>query len=247
MGANEYTGENMINVYYSYSVLSNPTAFSDLLFMEDISDIRNAILRDPLYQAYYYFDSVQKSNLKFLRKSLTKMNKHYGKYILALKEFNEGKQFYPDANSTLRVSYGKVEGLKPADGMSYSYYTTLDGAVRKHNPAKEEFTMPQRLLDLHKAKDYGQYSIRVDDEETVPLAFLASNHTTGGNSGSPVLNANGELIGTNFDRIWEGTMSDIMYDINLCRNITLDIRYTLFIIEKFGQSKWVIDELNLVN
>jgi hypothetical protein len=247
MGANEYTGENMINAYYSYSVLSNPTAFSDLLFMEDISDIRNAILRDPLYQAYYYFDSVQKSNLKFLRKSLTKMNKHYGKYILALKEFNEGKQFYPDANSTLRVSYGKVEGLKPADGMSYSYYTTLDGAVRKHNPAKEEFTMPQRLLDLHKAKDYGRYSIRVDDEETVPLAFLASNHTTGGNSGSPVLNANGELIGTNFDRIWEGTMSDIMYDINLCRNITLDIRYTLFIIEKFGQAKWVIDELNLVN
>lgn len=247
MGANEYTGENMINTYYNYSVLSSPTAFADLLFMEDLTDIRNGILRDPLYQAYSYFDSLQKANLKVLRKSLTKMNKHYGKYILALKEFNEGKQFYPDANSTLRVSYGKVEGLKPADGMNYSYYTTLDGAVRKHNPSKEEFTMPQRLLDLHKAKDYGQYSIRVNDEETVPLAFLASNHTTGGNSGSPVLNAQGELIGTNFDRIWEGTMSDIMYDINLCRNITLDIRYTLFIIEKFGEAKWVIDELHLVN
>ena len=247
IGATAHTSENMINSYYTYSVLSNPTAFADLLFMEDFGDIKNAILRDPLYQAYQYFDSMQKANLKVLRKSLTKMNKHYGKYILALKEFNEGKQFYPDANSTLRVSYGKVEGLKPSDGMSYTYFTTLDGAVRKHDPSKEEFTMPQRLLDLHTAKDYGKYSIRVDDEETVPLAFLASNHTTGGNSGSPVLNAHGELIGTNFDRIWEGTMSDIMYDINLCRNITLDIRYTLFIIEKFGEAKWVIDELSLVN
>jgi hypothetical protein len=102
-------------------------------------------------------------------------------------------------------------------------------------------------LDLHKAKDFGRYGIEVNGAQTVPLAFLASNHTTGGNSGSPVLNAEGELIGTNFDRIWEGTMSDIMYDINLCRNITLDIRYTLFIIEKYGDAKWVIDELNLVD
>jgi hypothetical protein len=122
----------------------------------------------------------------------------------------------------------------------------LDGAIRKHNPNQEEFTLPDKLIELYKSKDYGRYSIIENGEKTVPLAFLASNHTTGGNSGSPVLNANGELIGTNFDRIWEGTMSDIMYDINLCRNITLDIRYTLFIIEKYGDSKWVIDELDIV-
>lgn len=247
IGGNEFTKENLINSYYQYSVLSSPTAFADLLFMEDFSDIKNAILRDPIYQAYMYFDSTQKANMKGLRKSLTAMNKHYGKYMLALKEFNENKSFYPDANSTLRVSYGLVEGIKPSDGMSYSYYTTLDGAVRKHNPNSEEFAMPQGLIDLYKSKDYGAYSINVNGVETVPVAFLASNHTTGGNSGSPVLNANGELIGTNFDRIWEGTMSDIMYDINLCRNITLDIRYTLFIIEKFGKAKWVINELELVD
>jgi hypothetical protein len=130
--------------------------------------------------------------------------------------------------------------------MRYDFYTTLDGAVRKHNPNVEEFQMPRKLIELYEAKDYGDYAIEVDGKPTVPLAFLASNHTTGGNSGSPVLNANGELIGTNFDRIWEGTMSDIMYDISLCRNITLDVRYTLFIIEKFGGAKWLIDEMELV-
>jgi hypothetical protein len=246
IGKNNWTDDVSIDSYYKYSSLSSPSAFADLLFMEDFQDIRYSIKRDPIYQAYQYFDSIQKANLKFLRASVAKMNGFYGTYILALKEYNEGKQFYPDANSTLRVSYGKVEGVKPSDGMNYNYYTTLDGAVRKHNPNQEEFTLPDKLIDLYKSKDYGRYSITENGEKTVPLAFLASNHTTGGNSGSPVLNANGELIGTNFDRIWEGTMSDIMYDINLCRNITLDIRYTLFIIEKFGDSKWVVDELDIV-
>ncbi|HOZ52305.1 MAG TPA: S46 family peptidase, partial [Chitinophagaceae bacterium] len=109
-----------------------------------------------------------------------------------------------------------------------------------------EFRVPEKLKELHRTKDYGRYSIIDNGKPTVPLAFLASNHTTGGNSGSPVINAKGELIGTNFDRIWEGTMSDILFDPNLCRNITLDIRYTLFIIEKFGDAKWVVDEMKLV-
>ena len=99
---------------------------------------------------------------------------------------------------------------------------------------------------MHQNKDYGAYAVQVNGKKTVPLAFLASNHTTGGNSGSPVINAKGELIGTNFDRIWEGTMSDILFDPNLCRNITLDIRYTLFIIDKFGQAPWIIQEMQLV-
>ena len=164
-----------------------------------------------------------------------------------LMAYNEGKPLYPDANSTLRVSYGRVEGLKPQDGMTYNYYTTLDGVMAKNNPSVEEFKVPPYLATLHENKVYGDYAI--EDEKgnkTVPVAFLASNHTTGGNSGSPVLNAYGELIGTNFDRIWEGTMSDLMYDINLCRNITLDVRYTLFIIEKFGGARWLIDEMDIV-
>jgi len=245
IGSSVWTQDNMVESYYTYSSLSSPSAFGDLLFMEDFTDIRGAILRDPLYQAYQYFDSLQKANLKILRGSLTKLNRFYSRYMQALKEFKEGQAFYPDANSTLRVSYGLVQGVKPGDGLNYHFQTTLDGAVQKHNSNAEEFTLPQKLLELHRNKDYGRYSIKVNGKETVPLAFLASNHTTGGNSGSPVLNAKGELIGTNFDRIWEGTMSDLKYDINLCRNITLDIRFTLFIIEKFGGAKWVIDELNL--
>lgn len=247
IGQNDYTTTSAINSYYQYSALSSSSAFADLLFMEDFEDIRKGIMRDPLYAAYMYFDSVQKANLVVLKASMTKMNNFYSTYILALKEYNEGKRFYPDANSTLRVSYGKVEGVKPQDGKTYNFYTTLDGAVRKNNPNLEEFTMPKKLIQLYEVKDYGRYAINDNGNQTVPLAFLASNHTTGGNSGSPVLNADGELIGTNFDRIWEGTMSDVMFDPNLCRNITLDVRYTLFIIEKFGGAKWVIDELDIVD
>jgi hypothetical protein len=231
---------------YENSFISSIEKFNKLISVEQKEDIKLLILQDPAYQTYHYYDSVQKANMVFLKQQLLQLNAYYSTYILALKEYNQGKQFYPDANSTLRLTYGKVEGVKPQDGMIYTYYTTLDGAVRKHNNLKEEFTLPEKLLKLHENKDYGQYAIVEKGNKTVPLAFLASNHTTGGNSGSPVLNAQGELIGTNFDRIWEGTMSDVLFDPNLCRNITLDIRYTLFIIEKFGGAKWVIDELKIV-
>lgn len=238
--------ENTINDIYENSYISDTNKFESLMKVISKEDIKTLIKQDIAYKTYSYYDSVQKNNLSILKKSLAALNGLYSTYILALKEYNMGKQFYPDANFTLRLTYGKVEGATPQDGMKYTYYTTLDGAVRKHNEAIEEFTMPKKLLDLYESKDYGQYSILHNGVKTVPLAFLASNHTTGGNSGSPVLNANGELIGTNFDRIWEGTMSDILFDPNLCRNISVDIRYTLFIIEKFGGARWVIDELNIV-
>jgi hypothetical protein len=243
---NDMVSDAMIHKIYNKSFISDSTTLKVLLSGTQKTTIISSIKKDPAYLVYSYFDKLQKENLITLKAHLLKLNGLYGKYILALKEYKEGQQFYPDANSTLRVTYGQVEGLKPQDGMRYSYYTTLDGAVRKHNPNVEEFQMPKKLMDLYDAKDYGDYAIEVNGKPTVPLAFLASNHTTGGNSGSPVLNANGELIGTNFDRIWEGTMSDIMYDINLCRNITLDVRYTLFIIEKFGGAKWLIDEMEVV-
>ena len=150
-------------------------------------------------------------------------------------------KYYPDANSTLRVAYGQVNGYSPQDGVQYKHYTTLDGVVAKHNPDIEEFNVPKGLLDLHASKDYGRYAVN----GTVPVAFTASNHTTGGNSGSPVLDARGRLIGTNFDRCWEGTMSDLQYDKDQCRNIVLDVRYTLFIIEKLGRCQSLIDEMNI--
>lgn len=150
---------------------------------------------------------------------------------------------FPDANFTLRLAYGKVSGIDPDGDAPYSFQTDLDGAVAKHNPAVAEFTMPAKLRELQQQKEYGNYGLN----GTVPLAFIADNHTSGGNSGSPVLNAKGELIGTNFDRIWEGTMSDYYFDPNRCRNITLDIRYTLFIIDKFGGAGWLLNEMKFAD
>nr|MBP6316295.1 S46 family peptidase [Chitinophagaceae bacterium] len=246
ISADDLIDDAHIQEIYEKSFLSSLEKFNQLIQVEQKEDIKTLIKQDAAYKTFSYYDSLQKANLVFLKQSVLQLNRLYGKYLVALREYNKGKQFYPDANSTLRLTYGKVEGVVPQDGMIYSYFTTLDGAVRKHNENSTEFTLPTKLLQLYETKDFGQYAIQHKGQTTVPLAFLASNHTTGGNSGSPVLNAKGELVGTNFDRIWEGTMSDILFDPNLCRNITLDIRYTLFIIEKFGGAKWIIDELNIV-
>ncbi|MBL7765684.1 MAG: S46 family peptidase [Chitinophagaceae bacterium] len=246
IGRNTHTDAAHLNWTYDHSFLSSPERFAQLVALRNKEDLKGVIQIDPAYVTWHYFDSLQKSNLVFLKSNAMALNRLYGQYILALQEYHAGKQFYPDANSTLRLTYGKVEGVKPQDGMRYTHITTLDGAVRKHNPNAEEFTLPAKMLDLYAKKDYGQYAVEIDGVKTVPIAFLASNHTTGGNSGSPVLNAKGELIGTNFDRIWEGTMSDILFDPNLCRNITLDVRYTLFVIDKFGGAGWLLNEMKLV-
>ncbi|NSL91063.1 S46 family peptidase [Chitinophaga solisilvae] len=153
------------------------------------------------------------------------------------------KRFYPDANSTLRVTYGKVDGYNPRDAIHYDFYTYLDGVMEKYIPGDYEFNVPARLIELYKKKDYGRYGVN----GRMPVCFIASNHTTGGNSGSPVLDANGRLIGLNFDRTWEGTMSDINYDPSICRNIMVDIRYVLFIVDKFAGCTRLVDEMKLVN
>jgi len=164
-------------------------------------------------------------------------------YMAAQMEMQPSKRFYPDANSTLRVAYGKVKGFVPADAVEYSYFTTLDGIMQKENPDIYDYVVEPKLKDLYTRRDYGRYA---DADHSMHVAFTASNHTTGGNSGSPVLNADGQLIGINFDRCWEGTMSDLMYDPSQCRNISLDIRYCLFIIDKMAGAKRLIDEMTLV-
>lgn len=238
---------NVLRVLYNESLMSSSDKLAQLLASNDKLKIQKGIDDDLAYQTFIYFDQKKSKLLENVKQSQLALNKLYRTYIQGLREWKPNEQFYPDANSTLRVSYGVVEGIAARDGMQYTPFTTLDGAVAKHSSTTEEFTLPTKLLDLHAQKDYGSYAVTNEQGETsVPLAFLASNHTTGGNSGSPVLNAKGELIGTNFDRIWEGTMSDVMYDINRCRNIVLDIRYTLFIIEKYGGAKWLIDEMEVV-
>ena len=172
-------------------------------------------------------------------KQIASLQASYMKALIAA--FPE-RQFYPDANSTLRVTYGKLEGVEPRDAVSYGTTTYLEGVMAKYQPGDYEFDVPAKLIELYEAKDYGPYA----ENGKVPVCNIASNHTTGGNSGSPVLNGRGELIGLNFDRIWEGTMSDVNFDERICRNIMVDSRYVLFIIDKFAGQKWLIDEMSLV-
>jgi hypothetical protein len=164
-------------------------------------------------------------------------------YMKAQLELNKGSRIFPDANSTLRVTYGKVKGYAPKDATLYTSVTYLDGAMEKYIPGDYEFDVPAKLIDLYKKKDYGQYG----ENGKMPVCFIGTNHTTGGNSGSPAIDANGNLIGLNFDRVWEGTMSDIYYDPSICRNVMVDIRYVLFIIDKYAGAYNLIKELKLVH
>jgi hypothetical protein len=163
-------------------------------------------------------------------------------YVKGIREMNAGKPLWPDANQSLRVSYGKVEGYEPMDGVTYDYYTTLQGVMEKDNPKIYDYRVPQRLRELYEKKEYGKYG----QDGVMNVCFLASNHTSGGNSGSPVIDADGNLIGVNFDRVWEGTMSDLMFDPDRCRNIVLDIRYALFLIDRFAGAGYLIDEMQVV-
>jgi hypothetical protein len=164
-------------------------------------------------------------------------------YMQAQMDVFPGKRFYPDANSTLRVAYGKVNNYEARDAVKYDYNTYLDGVMEKYKPGDYEFDVPQKLIDLYKTKNYGPYGVA----GKMPVCFIATNHTTGGNSGSPTLDAYGNLIGLNFDRVWEGTMSDLNYDPSICRNIMVDIRYVLFIIDKFAGASNLISEMKLVH
>jgi hypothetical protein len=163
--------------------------------------------------------------------------------MAAQMEVFKEKRFFPDANSTRRVTYGQVKGFRPKDGIVYDYRTYLDGVMEKYIPGDYEFDVPAKLISLWKSKDYGRYATK---DGRMPVAFLGSNHTTGGNSGSPALDAKGNLVGLNFDRVWEGTMSDVSYDPAICRNIMVDIRYVVFIIDKYAGAQNLIGEMKLV-
>lgn len=165
------------------------------------------------------------------------------KFMAQQMETDKDRKFFPDANSTLRVTYGKVAGSNPRDAVYYGYQTHLAGVMEKYVPKDYEFDVPKKLIDLYNTKDYGVYKDKTGD---VPVNFTATNHTTGGNSGSPALDANGNLIGLNFDRQWEGTMSDINYDPKFSRNIMVDTKYILFIIEKYADAKWLLNEMKIV-
>ncbi|MEM9991165.1 MAG: S46 family peptidase, partial [Bacteroidota bacterium] len=228
---------------YSNSVLTKGEQLITLLQSDPTAALK-AINEDPAFLfgrslATAYSQTAEqpyqriKEELKTLQRT----------YMKALMEVFPERRFYPDANSTMRVTYGQVKGYEPRDAVRYQPVTYLSGVMEKYQPADYEFDVPMRLRKLHEFKDYGQYTDATGD---VPVCFLGSNHTTGGNSGSPAIDAHGNLIGLNFDRVWEGTMSDLNYDASICRNIMVDVRYILFIVDKYAGATHLIDEMELV-
>ena len=169
----------------------------------------------------------------------------YKPYMQALREWDTERAFYPDANFTLRVAYGSIKGYENADGEYHTHLSTLEGVMAKDNPEIYDYNIPQVLRDIYVRKDYGRWAIEKNGKPTIPVCFLANNHTSGGNSGSPVINGKGELIGINFDRTWRSTMSDIEFDPEICRNISVDIRFVLFVMDRIGGAGYLLEEMGI--
>ena len=236
---NEY-----VDKLFSKSMFTDEAKVNELLDDFKPSKVKK-LADDPALKIYqsligFYRNEVY-DHISSLNNNIDRLRRIYMKGQM---EMEPEKRFSPDANFTLRVTYGKVEGFKPQDGKTYRHFTTLEGIMQKENPDIYDYVVEPRLKELYNNKDYGRYA---DKDGTMHVAFTASVHTTGGNSGSPILNAEGQLLGLNFDRCWEGTMSDLIYDPDICRNISVDIRYVLFIIDKFAGAGHLIDEMTIVD
>ncbi len=206
------------------------------------------LMADPMLEFENIFTNTVERNKAYVYRNISNVpaiEKWYKTYMQALREWDSERAFYPDANFTLRVAYGTICGYENADGEYHTHLSTLDGVIAKENPEIYDYDIPQELRDIYKNKDYGRWSINKNGSPTVPVCFLASNHTSGGNSGSPVINGKGELVGINFDRTWRSTMSDIEFDPSICRNISVDIRYVLFVVDRLGHAQYLLDELKI--
>jgi hypothetical protein len=199
-------------------------------------------MKDPGYAYFEGIFSVYRNEIiPNFQAFDNEMNELLKVYVAGKYEMFPNSKHWADANSTLRITYGQIEGSSPADGMMYTEHTTLDGIIAKYNSGNPDFELLPRMLELHKSKDYGDYG----QDGELWVCFTGSNHTTGGNSGSPVIDAEGNLMGLNFDRTWESTMSDYMFDANRCRNVVVDIRYVLWVMDKYSGAKHLVDEMVL--
>ena len=248
---NEFVPANMKNVdfsklatdIYATSKLTSLDGANELLSGKP-ADVIKKINADKAYkfgkELHGVFYNQLEPKFQALNLQIEAVQKEYMK---ALMEVFPNKRFFPDANSTLRVNYGMAQGYSPKDGVTYTTKTYLKGVMEKYVPGDYEFDVPQKLQDLYHAKDYGQYG----ENGKMPVNVLSTNHMTGGNSGSPIVDGNGNLIGLAFDTTWEGTMSDLYFDADIVRSIMVDIRYVLFIVDKFAGAKNLIEEMTLVH
>jgi hypothetical protein len=227
---------------YGTSALADRQKTMDLLAKDSASALE--LLREDA--AFRLVNPYVEKNRTHIQPRIVEINRElnllYRTWMQAIMEFDSDRIFYPDANSTLRVTYGTVQGYSPADAVMYMPVSTIEGIMQKDDPEIFDYDIPQSLRDLYAARDFGRW----ETDGTVPVCFIATNHTSGGNSGSPVLNADGHLLGLNFDRVWEGTMSDIEFDPSVCRNISVDIRYVLFVMDKIGNAKYLLEELDII-
>lgn len=213
-------------------------------FEKDPSTFLDKIMGEKLVALYSdMVDTYNREVAARLNTLQARINALLRKYMAAQMDVMKERKFYPDANSTLRVTYGKAGGYAARDAVRFDFYTYLDGVMEKYVPGDYEFDLPEKLRTLYRNRDYGPYG----KNGRMPVCFIAANHTTGGNSGSPALDAYGNLVGLNFDRVWEGTMSDINYDPSICRNIMVDLRYVLFIIDKYAGAGHLVAEMKLVH
>ncbi len=214
------------------------------LFTGSAKDVSEAIKNDIGYKIAMDMQQTYSSKVAgSLNEMQTNINQLQRLYMQAQMDVFTDKAFYPDANSTLRVTYGKVKSAYPRDGVKYDIQTYMEGVMEKYKPGDYEFDLPKKIIELYNKKDFGRWGVNGKQ----PVCFIAANHTTGGNSGSPALDAYGNLVGLNFDRAWEGTMSDINYDPSICRNIMVDIRYVMFIVDKYAEAKNLIAEMKFVS
>lgn len=227
-----------VSELYEKSVFTDPDRLKKFMADPQVKVLRE----DKLFQ--FALSSVHKyremnRSMNFITQVLAGAERTY---IMGLKEMHKDKSFYPDANFTMRLTYGKVKGYTPQDAVKYEYFTTLGGVMAKEDPASEEFTIPSRLKVLYYTKDYAPYS----GSDVMPVCFITDNDITGGNSGSPVLNGKGEIVGLAFDGNWDAMTGDIVYDPDLQRTICVDIRYILFLIDKYAGARYLFNEMNII-
>ncbi|MCL2245664.1 MAG: S46 family peptidase [Lentimicrobiaceae bacterium] len=247
VGVERETLQNMTKQLYEQSIFSSMETFNKFVNLASKKEI--ASLHKWLNENTMFLDAnnalAEISKNSYTENTLPniqrQINAKYRDWVKFAAADTTGK-YFPDANLSLRVAFGKMEGFSPYNGMMYLPYTTTDGILQKEDPNIFDYIVDHKLKDLIIYKDFGPYA---DANGEMRVAFIASNHTTGGNSGSPVLNGNGELVGVNFDRVWEGTMSDLHYDLSRCRNISLDIRYFLFIVDKYANARHLIEEMEI--